>query len=97
MNKSCTVLHKLDFAWIWKMVKRNGWLVNADLTPRCLGAYIPFLSNRSCTGNLNEVSYLGGISSLDAFSSYSVARSCPAHALSDNRYTSGAAALFLSY
>lgn len=29
------------------------------------------------------------VSSLDAFSSYPVVRSCPASALSDNRYTSG--------
>ena len=29
------------------------------------------------------------VSSLDAFSSYPVSRSCPARALSDNRYTSG--------
>ena len=37
------------------------------------------------------------VSSLDAFSSYPVARSCPARALADNRYTSGAQAQFLSY
>jgi hypothetical protein len=37
------------------------------------------------------------VSSLDAFSSYPVVRGCPATALSDNRYTSGTHAEFLSY
>lgn len=37
------------------------------------------------------------VSSLDAFSSYPVVRGCPASALSNNRYTSGTQAEFLSY
>jgi len=37
------------------------------------------------------------VSSLDAFSSYPVVRGCSATAFSDNRYTSGTQAEFLSY
>src|SRR6056297_1288686 len=37
------------------------------------------------------------VSSLDAFSSYPVVRGCPATAFSDNRYTRGTQAEFLSY
>ena len=44
---------------------------------RRLRAYIPVLSNPSFTGVLRPL-FLGWVSSLDAFSSYPLRRSCPA-------------------
>src|SRR6056297_2346627 len=37
-----------------------GRLVLADSTPRCLGAYIPSLSNSSSTSGLGGISFPGG-------------------------------------
>ena len=64
-------------------------LVLAGSTPRCLGAYTPSLSNSSSTSGLRRRLFSRWVSGLDAFSPYPVMRSCPALALSDNRYTSG--------
>ena len=53
-------------------------LVLADSTRRFLRAYIPSLSTGSSIRALDEVSCLGLVSSLDAFSFYPVTRSCSA-------------------
>jgi len=55
-----------------------GLLVLVDSTPRCLGAYIPSLSNSSSTSDLIGTSFPCGFRSLDAFSSYPVSRGYPA-------------------
>ena len=53
-------------------------LVAADLTPRCLGAYIPTLSNSSSTNVLKRSLFSGLVSGLDAFSPYPLVRGCSA-------------------
>lgn len=49
-----------------------------QLGPEGLEAYIPVPSNRSSTHALKRCLFLGDTSSLDAFSFYHLARSCPA-------------------
>ena len=53
-------------------------LVIADLIPRCLGTYIPILSNFSFKRALGWCLVLRLVSSLDAFSCYPLVRSCSA-------------------
>ena len=86
----------------------SDWEWQAELVARRLPAYTSTPSTRSSIATLvNPPSlrrakidgclFSGVASSLDAFSSYPQRLSCPAIALSDNRYARGRVALFLSY